>query len=408
MTTNPFTEKLKELRRESNKESNLLQEWETKLEWFQGFNLDQANNDLRRTERMRADAQAGLEREQQVLPVMTSSVKNLEPQASMGFDPRYWFSSERAIAKRQLEDAQKRLSIQLSKVSGIEIDISKAEGLCREMQGLITTARMFDPLLAQSAVVALRESLNRFKPQMEKLRQHRDDLDLLLEEPLASLRKLEEERGRLNRQIASAEAFESELRNAPNGYERAKIHTRCQNELGDRKPGAVLGQIRSALRRVDDKVEKLQARVDSLIRFASLDIRHVVIDANNLCYEGRRFIRLAALEALVPILSRKHKVTLIFDAGIRRMLGLRSEEIEAKFPDAEQVHIVASRRKADETVLATAGDDPHTFVLSNDRFVDYPEKMAVKEERMLQHEIVGQVAYVHDLQVVAKFETEAV
>ncbi|MBP0500701.1 hypothetical protein J8J32_21750, partial [Mycobacterium tuberculosis] len=83
--------------------------------------------------------------------------------------------------------------------------------------------------------------------------------------------------------------------------------------------------------------------------------------------------------------------------SIRRKLELSSKDIEARFPQAERVHIVASKRTADETVLAAASDDPHTFVLSNDRFVDYPEKMAVKEDRVLRHEIVNQAAYIHEL-----------
>ena len=86
-----------------------------------------------------------------------------------------------------------------------------------------------------------------------------------------------------------------------------------------------------------------------------MDIQRIVIDANNLCYEGRTFLKLAALEALVPILARKYKVTLIFDAGIRRKLGLSSEDLETRFSTAERVHIVASRRKADETVLRRLG-----------------------------------------------------
>ena len=64
-------------------------------------------------------------------------------------------------------------------------------------------------------------------------------------------------------------------------------------------------------------------------------------------------------------------------------------------------------RKADETVLSAAEDDNHSFVLSNDRFADYPEKLAVKEGRILRHEIVSPVIYIHELQIDAKFECES-
>lgn len=123
-----------------------------------------------------------------------------------------------------------------------------------------------------------------------------------------------------------------------------------------------------------------------------------------LCSEGGRFLGLAALESLAPILARKYNVTHIFDANICRMLKLSNKDIEDRFSAAERVNIVASKGKADETVLAVDDDDPHTFVLSNDRFGDYPDKLAVKEGRVLRHEIVGWAAYIHDLQIEAKFE----
>lgn len=53
--------------------------------------------------------------------------------------------------------------------------------------------------------------------------------------------------------------------------------------------------------------------------------------------------------------------------------------------------------RPDETVLAIADANPRAFVLSNDRFGDHPDKMTVKQQRVLRHEIVGQTVHVHDL-----------
>lgn len=412
MRTHPFTKDIEALQREQNKSSSELLDWNTKFAWFQGFNLDQESFNLRHAERNKSETQAKLHQAQQAVIGLASSLKPLELMAGMGIDPRHWFSSERAIAKRQLVAAQQELAAQQSRFEGLKIEISKAAELGPKIQGEIAMARKFDTLLALSAIAALQAILDRIEPQLVSLSQRSDDLDEVLREPLQSLRKQEVERARLKRQISSAETFDTELTNASSGFEKAKIHERCDRELGDSKPGSVLRQSRGALRGVDDKIGKLQARVDSLIRFATWDIRHIVIDGNNLCYEGKHFLKLAALEALVLILARKYNVTLIFDASIRRKLELSSKDIEARFPQAERVHIVASKRTADETVLAAAGDDPHTFVLSNDRFIDYPEKMVVKEGRMLRHEIIGQVAYIHELRIAARFDitqdTEAV
>jgi hypothetical protein len=398
LSTNPLTIAIAELQLERQKSSSELQDW------FQGLNLEQENSNLLNAERMTSKAKINLHQAQQAVSGLESSVKKLELKVSMGVDPRYWFSSERAVAKRQLVEVRKDLVAQQSRVAGIKIEISKAAELASKIKAEIAIARTFDPLLAQSAITGLQANLDRIEPLLASLYPRRDDLDEDLKEPLISIRRLKSERDVIMRRIYLAERFESSLSNARYAHERAKIHGQCNSELGESTPGTVMRQSKSALRGVDDKLGKLQARVDSLIRFATLDIRHIVIDGNNLCYEGSRFLKLAALEALVPILVRKYKVTLIFDASIRRKMGLYSKDIEALFPQAERVHICASKRSADETVLAVAGDDPQTFVLSNDRFVDYPEKMVVKGGRVLRHEIVSQAAHIHDLRITARFD----
>ena len=404
MLANPFTKNIEALQQAHRQSSSELADWKTKSAWFQGFNFDQENFNLKKVECMESEVQAKLHQTHQGVIDLVSSRKQLELEAGMGIDPRHWFSSERAVAKRQLLEARQGLVAQQSRVAAIKLEISKASELGCKIRGEIAMARAFDPLLAQSAIAALQAILGRIETQLASLSQRSDDLDDRLREPLDSVREREAERALFMGRISRAESFETSLSNARNGYERARIHERCDIELGDSKPGNVLRRSRDALRRVDDNIGKLRARIDSLIRFAIWDIQHIIIDGNNLCYEGRRFLKLDALEALVPILAKKYEITLIFDASIRRKLELSNREIEARFPQAERVHIVASRRTADETILAAAGNDPHTFVLSNDRFVDYPEKMAVKEDRVLRHEIVSQVAYIHELQITARFE----
>lgn len=404
MTTNPFTANVDALQRESSESSAQLWHWREKIDWFQGFNLDQEALNLKQAERAETELRTRLTLEKQKYEACASLLKKLEHKAGMGFDPRHWFSSERAIAKRQLVEARRDYLAQRSKLEQANQEVSKASEISRDIRTAIDAAREFDPLLARSAILGLQAILDRNEPELTKLRQRRDDLDEVLREPLESLRKLEAERDHLTSQISRAEYFDSALTDAPNGRERAQIHAWCEKDLGESKPGNVLRRSKSALRQVDHKLEKLRARINGLIRFATWDIRHIVVDGNNLCYEGSRFLGLCVLESLVPALAKKYKVTVIFDASIRRRLKLGTEDIKTRLAQAEQVHIVASKRKADETVLAVASDDPQTFVLSNDRYDDYPEKAAVKEERVLRHEIVGQAVYIHDLHIATKIE----
>lgn len=404
MRTNPFIKNIEALQREYDASSSELLEWKKKLAWYENIDIDQQNFILKNAERTASEAQTKAYQAQQAQIIMADSVNELDLKVGMGLDPRYWFSSERSIAKRQLQDKKQELAAQISKIESAEVELSQAKELVRNIQDEISTARAFDPLLAQAAIAALKASLERIESPLARLYQRSNDLEKILREPMQEIRKYEHEQHEIMSQISRAERFDLSLSNARSGFERAKIHEQCDRELGDSKPGNVLRQRRGSLRSIDDKLRKLQSRVDSLIRFATWDIRHIVIDGNNLCYEGKRFLKLAALEALVPILSQKYKVTLIFDASIRRKLKQSNEDIEARFPQSARVHIVTSRHAADETVLATAGDDPHTFVLSNDRFIDYPEKMAVKDDRLLRHEIVNHVIHIHELQIDVSFD----
>lgn len=402
MSTNPLTDELNALKHEQANTSRELMDWETKVAWYQRFNLEQGSLDLRRAERIEAELNAKLKQEREAQSALSSLVNELARKAGMSIDPRYWFSSKRAIARRLLAEEQQKLIAQRTRCAAIETELSKALESCRLVKGQVAMARTFDPLLAHSAINALRATLDRLKPLLPRLQARSDELDGFLREPLKSLRDLEAERTVLRKKISVAEGFNRELTNASHG--KRQIHERCRQALGEGSPGIVLKNNEGLLRRVDDDIRKLQIRINTLIRLATRDVRNVVVDANNLCYENRRFLGLCVLEAIVPILAQKYEVTLIFDASIRRQLGLGNKEIEGRFPEAKQVHVVASKRKADETVLAVAGDDAYTFVLSNDRFVDYPEKLVVKEDRLLRHAIVGDLVIVHDLNVTVRFE----
>ena len=100
---------------------------------------------------------------------------------------------------------------------------------------------------------------------------------------------------------------------------------------------------------------------------------------------------------MARILSERYVVTIVFDASIRRILGARGADIQRTLGADAEVHVVATREKADETVLELAGLNEGSFVISNDRFAEFREKLAVKEGRLIRHEIVGGRILVHDL-----------
>ncbi len=88
----------------------------------------------------------------------------------------------------------------------------------------------------------------------------------------------------------------------------------------------------------------------------------------------------------------------MFDPGICSKLSTSESELQAQFPQA-CVSVMGNGAKADEGLLAAAAFDAGAFIVSNDRFADYPEQAAVKERRVLSHLIHAQSVQIQKLQV---------
>lgn len=95
---------------------------------------------------------------------------------------------------------------------------------------------------------------------------------------------------------------------------------------------------------------------------------------------------------------------MVFDASIRRALGSSDSDIRDIIGGDIQVHVVATSVKADETVLDLAGSDKTTFIVSNDRFAEFGEKPALRDQRIIRHEIVSGQVLIHDLGVSETFK----
>jgi hypothetical protein len=57
---------------------------------------------------------------------------------------------------------------------------------------------------------------------------------------------------------------------------------------------------------------------------------------------------------------------------------------------------------ADETLLDVAADRD-TYVISNDRFIDFPDKVVVSDKRLIRHEILDGMVLIPDLQFSERF-----
>ena len=121
-----------------------------------------------------------------------------------------------------------------------------------------------------------------------------------------------------------------------------------------------------------------------------------------MCYEGSKFIGLKPLLASTKELKKRYEITIVFDAAIRSQTKSSTKDIADKF-DGVHVHIVASKRLADDTILDVTSNDKYSYIISNDRFGEYKEKEVVKNDRIIRHEILNQQVLIHDLNINTKY-----
>lgn len=197
--------------------------------------------------------------------------------------------------------------------------------------------------------------------------------------------------------IEQARQLDGKLDRAPNGYERKKIHGRCERELGHGSPARVIRERERLIEGHERTLGKLDDRLRGIARRWERDIRTLVIDGSNLCYAGETFIGLHAIEALLPDLIGRYGVTVVFDASIRRKLSMGDAAIPAALAGEAEIIVTLTKTAADETILKLAGDDETVFVPSNDRFLDFPEMAAVASSRLIRHSVTADRVMVEDL-----------
>ena len=229
------------------------------------------------------------------------------------------------------------------------------------------------------------------------------ELNKRIKPELEKLKELEKGIESFERKISLAQDYENELSNASNSYERAMAHQDCENELGFSKPRQAVSSFQRKVSSLKRNKTKLEKKINELTRRKLRDIKHLVWDGSNLCYCGDEFIGLSALIPLTENTPKNYKITIIFDASIRRLLKKSDGEIKVLFSDSVDIHIVATKRAADETVLNFCETDKTSFIVTNDRFNDFPGSAAKRDGRMIRHEILQGQAFIHDIDVSVKY-----
>jgi predicted nucleic acid-binding Zn-ribbon protein len=277
--------------------------------------------------------------------------------------------------KANLSSAKKRIS----------------EHECFDLSEAETQLAAIQPKTRQTAsdLAAAKAELERIE---EKIRPHSQELD-----------RLKSELETFNSDIAKADRLDRDLTAAENSYERAMIHQECEEKFGSGSPRHVINDRRGKIRRLENNIPKLERRIRDELKKLDRKISHLVIDGNNVCYEGQSFIGLRGISALLEALGDRFKVTVVFDASIRAMLKSDSQSIEKVLGPKAATHVAPTKTAADEYLLKLAGKDQSVFILSNDRFAEYHDYDVVKSRRVLRFLIADGKLMANELDISISF-----
>lgn len=316
-------------------------------------------------------------------------------QAAIGWNPGHWFSLDRWAAKDRQKAQQQvvwRLAADQARLEEQLVELAKREAALSKH---LRRYEAIDVARSTQQIEELNGQLVLHERQVAELEERKTKVDLRLDPLLTELARLEARDAELTSRLGRAEGFSRELDRAANGYARKLVHERCESALGVDRPGPVISEAKRERTRLRRDAEKLRRRIKNEAQAGARDIRGVVVDGNNLCFEDRTFIGLAALVPAVAAIAGAHQVTVVFDPSIKR--HFTQDALREALPQA-RVHVVRSRPAADELILDVSRD-PFVVVLSNDGFREFREKAAVAEGRIVRHDILNGRVCVPDLSV---------
>ena len=338
-------------------------------------------------------------------------VKETEKHIKTMFNPKNWFSSKQQKFRKERKKLNKTI---LRKAEQKQNELGAVKTLNRRSNGLKSSISKYEDFDFQEKTRAFDAVINEislYQKKSEILAEQKEKVDVALSPIITEMEKMKSEKQAAEKTILRAQDYQRKLSAYEgdykgNSYKRAKIHQQCANELQNGKPWKIIEQQEKTIEYIDRNYSKFRDRaIETGKRADVAHITHtVIIDGNNMCYEnGNEYVGLSPLKKVTAELEKRYKVTVVFDAAIRSMLKSSDDGIAAQFTDNINIHIVASRRLADETILDSASDNKGIYIISNDRFREYTDKDAVKHNRVIRHEILNGSVFISGLDIKASY-----
>lgn len=356
------------------------------------------------------------------LAVQHAESKQAQLRNSLGsaFNPLNWFSASHKAEKKELRSWVESEKASRDSLKSLQVSIRGTEDAIKNIQAKIERYDQFEQTLCRLTGVLKEQerslhSLTSDLTSAEQIRSKANSaVDVLTEKYREVSVALEPMTGQINqcyadidgakKKLDQAAKFEMELSSADSPRERKMIHTRCERQLGDGSPSKVRAHQNAVIEGLQRSLEKLHNRAQRVGYVASLNIKHVVIDGNNLMNEGELFIGLAAIDSLVSALSEFYRIDIFFDPGATRVLQMSRAALLQHFPKTVGVHITAG--EADETLLNTSKSE-ESVVLSRDGYAEFPDKPVVSENRVFKPQLVGGKLFINELDLEISYYSDA-
>ena len=397
MILNPFDKQLESAKARESELYSSLNTIKNEIDWYEGKDLNVLTDSLNELKNYLEKKYLSCSQLCGEVQKIEANINKLSESINSLWNPKNWFDSQQldlrdrvSVLEKSLKEVIKNSSKAQNQLQNIKQEKSAKIAEIERYKGFSFDAKNKNRMM-------LANQLSQQKREVEQISVRKHQVDDVLAPIVAQIHDAEQKKSEAASIKRQAQSLDKKLSNAGNSYERAMTHQECEEKFGTGNPKKVISQKESEIRRIDRDLEKLQKRAKTVADKSARNIKKLILDGNNLSYQGDIFIGLAALKSLVPTLVNEYEVVLVFDASIRRILGSNDSEIRDILDSDIQVHVVATSVKADETVIDLAGADKTTFIVSNDRFAEFGEKPALRDQRVIRHEIVTGQVFIHDL-----------
>ena len=310
-----------------------------------------------------------------------------------------FFSADQKLLRSKVKALAARVSSSQTNVKHLKDERNSTIQLIEQKSRKIVEFREFDETASETELRRVVSEMELAQNNMTHLETEIASVNVKVGSLVAEYEGLQAKIRVLMTTISAADGLDRDLSDANNSYERSQIHAECETRFGDGSPRKVRSDASRELRSIENNLPKLERRIRDELKKFEMVMSHIIIDGNNTCYDRKGFIRLHALTHLVDELTRKYKVTVVFDASIRSLMRTDDAGIERIIGQSAAIHVAPTKTGADEYILRLAEGRPHSYIMSNDRFGEFGDYDAVRSGRLLRFMIADNRIMVNDLDI---------